>query len=66
MRPYIAPSCSQRNLARRQVPALVAFAAFLSYACGGCLSNEYVIPKSELARLAQLPPEQRGQSVQIV
>jgi len=66
MRPYIAPSCFQRNLARRQVPALIAFAAFLSYACGGCLSNEYVIPKSELARLAQLPPEQRGQSVQIV
>jgi hypothetical protein len=55
-----------RNHSRRQVPALVAFAAFLSYACGGCLSNEYVIPKQELARLAQLPPEQRGQSVQIV
>ena len=51
---------------RKQVPALVAFAAILSYACGGCLSNEYVIPKTELARLAQLPPEQRGQSVQMV
>jgi hypothetical protein len=51
---------------RRQFLALVAFAAFLSYACGGCLSNEYVIPKTELVRLAQLPPEQRGQNVQIV
>ena len=51
---------------RRPVPALVAFAAFLSYACGGCLSNEYVIPQQELTRLAQLPPEQRGQSVQVV
>ena len=51
---------------RRPVPALVAFAAFLSYACGGCLSNEYVIPQTELARLAKLPPEQRGQSVQVV
>jgi hypothetical protein len=51
---------------RRPVPALVAFAAFLSYACGGCLSNEYVIPQAELARLAKLPPEQRGQNVQVV
>lgn len=51
---------------RRPIPALVAFAAFLSYACGGCLSNEYVIPQSELVRLATLPPEQRGQSVRVV
>lgn len=57
---------SLRKRPRTQIPALVAFAAFLSYACGGCLSNEYVIAKPELARLAQLPPEQRGQSVQIV
>lgn len=46
--------------------ALVTLAAFLSYACGGCLSNGYVIPKAELARLASLPPEQRGQSVRVV
>ena len=46
--------------------ALVVFAAFLSSLCDGCLSNEYVISKAELARLAQLPPEQRGQRVQIV
>ena len=51
---------------RHTTTALVAFAAFLSYACGGCLSNEYVIPKAELARLASLPPEQRGQTVRVV
>lgn len=46
--------------------ALIAFAAFLSYACGGCLSNEYVIPKTELARLASLSGQQRGESVHVV
>jgi hypothetical protein len=46
--------------------AVVVFAAFLSSLFGGCLSNEYVIPKTELARLAQLPPEQRGQRVKVV
>ncbi len=50
----------------RQIPTVFVFAAFLAYACGGCLSNEYVIPKTELLRLAQLPPEQRGQRVQVV
>ncbi len=52
--------------ASKAATALVAFAAFLSYACGGCLSNEYVIPKAELARLASLPPEQRGRYVHVV
>lgn len=52
---------------RRQREITVAvFGVFLSYACGGCLSNEYVIPQAELARLARLPPEQRGQRVQVV
>ena len=46
--------------------ALAVFGAFLSYACSGCLSNEYVIPRAELARIAQLPPEQRGQRVRVV
>lgn len=36
----------------------VAGAFFLS----GCLSHEYVIPKPELERLVQIPPEQRAQS----
>jgi len=66
MRTQAAFRCFHETRLRKQVPALVAFAAFLSFACGGCLSNEYVIPKTELARLAQLPPEQRGQNVQIV
>ncbi len=61
-----APSRHSTNSVRHTTTALIAFAAFLSYACGGCLSNEYVIPKSELARLASLPPEQRGQSVRVV
>jgi hypothetical protein len=66
MRTQAAFRCFHETRQRKQLPALVAFAAFLSYACGGCLSNEYVIPKQELARLAQIPPEQRGQNVQIV
>jgi hypothetical protein len=53
-------------LARKPHIALGVFAAFLSSSMGGCLSNEYVIPQAELARLAQLPPEQRGQRVQVV
>jgi len=56
----------RRNLKPRTDVALATFAAFLSYALGGCLSNEYVIPQAELARLAQMPPEQRGQRVQVV
>jgi hypothetical protein len=51
---------------RRPGIALVVFGAFLSYTCGGCLSNEYVIPHAELSRLTQLPPEQRGQRVRVV
>lgn len=66
MRTQAASRWFNRQHQRKQVSSLVVFAAFLSYACGGCLSNEYVIPKQELARLAQLPPEQRGQSVQVV
>jgi len=66
MRMQAASRWFHRNHPRREIPALVAFAAFLSYACSGCLSNEYVISKSELARLAKLPPEQRGQNVQLV
>lgn len=61
-----APSRHPKLGTRHTTTTLVAFATFLSYACGGCLSNEYVIPKSELGRLASLPPEQRGQSVRVV
>jgi hypothetical protein len=51
---------------RRTEVALLAFAGLLSNLCAGCLSNEYVIPGTELARLAQLPPEQRGERVHVV
>ncbi len=66
MRTQAASRSSDGFRQHRQISTFVVFAAFLSYACGGCLSNEYVISKPELARLAQLPPEQRGQNVQIV
>jgi hypothetical protein len=42
--------------------AVVAAAACLS----GCLSNEYVIPANELARIVELPPQSRGQQVRVV
>ena len=45
--------------------ALVAL-AFTVQATTGCLSNEYRIPKNELARVVQLPPEARGQRVRVL
>jgi hypothetical protein len=39
---------------------------YLSLATLGCVSNEYVIPKTELKRLSLLPPSQRGMRVQVV
>ena len=62
--PHLATK--NRGFARKPEIALTVFGAFLSYACGGCLSNEYVIPRAELSRLAQVPPEQRGQRVRVV
>ena len=52
-----------RQLTHRPVLAIAVAIAFYTT---GCLSNEYVIPKTELARLSQLPPEQRGQRVEVV
>ena len=46
--------------------ALGVLGTFLSYASSGCLSNRYVIPQQELARLAQLPPRIRGDRVLVV
>jgi hypothetical protein len=60
----VSPSSSR--LGSRPDIALVVFAAFFSSTLGGCLSNEYVIPRAELSRLVQLPPEQRGQRVHVV
>jgi hypothetical protein len=41
-------------------------ACFLLQATSGCVSQEYRIADSELRRLTQLPPEQRGQRVRVV
>ena len=32
----------------------------------GCAANSYRIPPDELARLARLPPEARGQRVRVI
>lgn len=47
-----------------RVALLFATAIFVQ-TTSGCLSNEYRIQKDELRRLAELPPETRGQSVRI-
>jgi hypothetical protein len=44
---------------------MVVGALYLSCTTG-CLSNEYVISKTELDRLSRLPPSQRGARVQVV
>lgn len=49
----------------RLVAATVTL-TYLSFTCAGCFSNEYVIPKPELVRLASLPPSQRGAQVHVV
>jgi hypothetical protein len=43
----------------------LAAAALFVHMTSGCLSNEYRIPNDELRRLAQLPPEARGQRVRL-
>ncbi len=45
---------------------LAVLTAFLCYASSGCLSHRYTIPQQELARLAQLPPQTRGERVYVV
>jgi hypothetical protein len=44
---------------------MVVGGMYLSFTTG-CLSNEYVISKTELNRLSLLPPSQRGTRVQVV
>jgi len=51
---------------RSSLVALVVGGAYFSFVCGGCVSNEYVIPRTELSRLATLPPSQRGARVHVV
>src|SRR5689334_10116994 len=43
-----------------------ALAVVLAGSLAGCAVNSYRIPSSELARLAQTPPEARGQHVRVV
>ena len=40
--------------------------AFFAPVAAGCISNEYVIPKGELGRLAEIPPARRGQHVHAI
>src|SRR4051794_20467498 len=53
---------------RRLPPRLTALVAlaFAVQATSGCLSNEYRIPKEELARVVQLPPSARGERVRVL
>ena len=43
--------------------SLALAAAFL---LGGCLSSAHFVPRDELTRIAQLPPEQRGQELRVL
>ena len=49
-----------------RVLAVAVGGTYLSLATVGCVSNEYVIPKTELKRLSFLPPSQRGMRVHVV
>lgn len=50
---------------RSPLLAAAVVGTYLSLTCG-CVSNQYVIPKAELDRLASLPPSHRGQRVHVV
>jgi hypothetical protein len=63
------PSATTRPVLQplRRSPRLAATAAvWLGHLTTGCLSNEYVIPPDELARVVELPPQTRGERVRIV
>ena len=57
MTPRICDTAGMRALAVVLAGSLIA---------AGCSVNSYKIPTSELARLAQLPPEARGQHVRVI
>jgi hypothetical protein len=44
----------------------IAIAVAIAVAQAGCLSQTYKIPRRELTRLAETPPEQRGAGVRVV
>jgi hypothetical protein len=54
-----------RRLTSLRLPAAVTLAAFC-IASSGCLSHEYRVSRSELQRLAEMPPEARGAHVRVV
>ncbi len=51
---------------RHRALAVVVAIATLGQATTGCLSNQYELSHDELVRLAQLPPEKRGEHVHAV
>jgi hypothetical protein len=70
----------QRNVTRRFGPEVATLgdmtmrgsirytrtlALFLAFSVAGCGSNTFRVERGELQRLAQLPPESRGQSVMV-
>ena len=57
--------CALSRVQTFRVLAMVVGGMYLSFTTG-CLSNEYVISKTELNRLSLLPPSQRGTRVQVV
>jgi hypothetical protein len=50
----------------RPYVAVTVGVAYLALVTTGCVSNEYVIPRPELNRLALVPPSQRGARVHVV
>jgi len=50
---------------KNSLVAVLTLACFAPVAVG-CVSHEYVIPKQELQRLVNVPPQQRGERVQLV
>jgi hypothetical protein len=52
------PGCATRRVLAVSVAALLVG--------GGCASNSYRIPSKDLRALAQVAPEQRGQSVRVI
>ena len=55
-----------RPRASRTGAGALLVAAVTVLAGAGCVSNEYRISRNELQRLAQMPPEARGQRVHVV
>jgi hypothetical protein len=55
-----------RRLRRSLRLATFVAGSLIVYSTSGCLSNQYEIPRDELTRLVQLPPDARGARVHVV